>query len=97
MDRTNAIIVCIMFGAWIRKILRISLKGFGTIRRKIRHFRFFVTLILGTKPILIPGTKLIEVCCGLFETLDLDWSSPSTLSARDLVSEGRVLYSSPLF
>ena len=31
----------------------------------------------------ILGTKLIEVCCGLFETLDLDWSSPSTLSASD--------------
>ena len=45
----------------------------------------------------ILGTKLIEVCCGLFETLDLDWSSPSTLSASDLVSEGRELYSSPLF
>ena len=45
----------------------------------------------------ILGTKLIEVCCGLFETLDLDWSSPSTLSASDLASEGRELYSSPLF
>ena len=49
----------------------------------------------GTMKIL--GTKLIEDCCGLFETLDLDWSSPSTLSASDLVSEGRELYSSPLF
>ena len=31
MDRANAIIVCIMFGAWIQKILRTSLKRFGTI------------------------------------------------------------------
>ena len=31
-----------MFGAWIRKIRRISLKGFGTIRRKIRHFNFLL-------------------------------------------------------
>ena len=32
MDRANTIIVCIMFGAWIRKIQRTSLKRFGTIR-----------------------------------------------------------------
>ena len=37
MDRANAIIVRIMFGAWIRKIRRTSLKGFGNIRQKIRH------------------------------------------------------------
>ena len=32
MDRANAIIVCIMFGAWIWKIRRTSLQRFGTIR-----------------------------------------------------------------
>ena len=42
MDRANTIIVCIMFGAWIRKIRRISLKGFGTIRQKIRHCDFLL-------------------------------------------------------
>ena len=31
-----------MFGAWIWKILRIFLKGFGTIRQKIRHFDFLL-------------------------------------------------------
>ena len=41
MDRANAIIVCIMFGAWIQKIRRTSLKGFGNIRLKIRHCDFF--------------------------------------------------------
>ena len=41
MDRANAIIVCIMFGAWIRKIRRTSSKGFGNIRSKIRHCDFF--------------------------------------------------------
>ena len=45
MDRANAIIVCIMFGAWIRKIRRTSLKGFGNIRQKIRHCDFLVASI----------------------------------------------------
>ena len=35
MDRANAIIACIMFGAWIRKIRKTSLKGFGTIRQNM--------------------------------------------------------------
>ena len=42
MDRANAIILCIMFGSWIRKARRTSLKGFGTIRQKIRHFDFLL-------------------------------------------------------
>ena len=42
MDRANDIIVCIMIGAWIRKIRRTYLKGFGTIRQKIRHCDFLL-------------------------------------------------------
>ena len=46
MDLGNAIIVCIMFGAWIRKIRRTSLKGFGIIRQKILHCYFLLNRLM---------------------------------------------------
>ena len=44
-DLTNAIIACIMFGAWIWEIWKTSLKGFGTIRQKNTTLQFFIALI----------------------------------------------------
>ena len=47
MDRASAIIVCVMFGAWIWKICRIVLKGLGngTVRQKIWHCEFVIWCI----------------------------------------------------
>ena len=42
MDQANAIIVHILFGVWIRKTRRTSLKVFGTIRKKIQHCHFLL-------------------------------------------------------
>ena len=55
--------MCIVFGAWIRKIGRTSLKGFGTIRQKYDIVIFNKNLAGERRS--SPGEEVDERVCGM--------------------------------